>query len=92
MAKGKTALKYILLAGVAGVTATTIIWAKKQYAKLLHSTYTWILDGQGAEIMPKKIELNDVEIALVDVIKLIFQILIQNMMVTSKLEDLLLTL
>jgi len=35
MAKGKTALKYLLLAGVVGVTGTTLIWVRKQYQKLL---------------------------------------------------------
>jgi len=35
MAKGKTAFKYLLLAGVVGITGTTVIWLKKQYDKLL---------------------------------------------------------
>jgi len=35
MAKGKTAFKYLILAGVVGITGTTVIWLKKQYDKLL---------------------------------------------------------
>lgn len=35
MAKGKTALKYVLLAGIVGITGATAVWIKKQYDKLL---------------------------------------------------------
>lgn len=61
-------------------TRNITLRAARKYAKLLDISHYWILDGDASL---QRVQLNDAEIALTDVIKSVFQILLHNNLTTS---------